>query len=204
MNTALIISAVIGYLFGCIQASYFIGKFVRKIDIRKHGTTNAGASNVTMVMGFKWGLLAGLLDVLKASAAVWTVNVVFPNAQDAALIAGFFAVIGHIYPFFLGFKGGKGIASLIGMYLAYDWRIGLIILCIQVVASAITDLVTVGSVLLYISLPILTIYYGYSTLGLYISIILIVIGIYKHYPNIIRVIKKEEPHIRAVLLKKNK
>lgn len=204
MNTALIISAVIGYLFGCIQASYFIGKFVRKIDIRKHGTTNAGASNVTMVMGFKWGLLAGLLDVLKASAAVWTVNVVFPNAQDASLIAGFFAVIGHIYPFFLGFKGGKGIASLIGMYLAYDWRIGLIILCIQVVASAITDLVTVGSVLLYISLPILTIYYGYSTLGLYISIILIVIGIYKHYPNIIRVIKKEEPHIRAVLLKKNK
>ena len=101
MNSTFIISAVIGYLFGCIQASYFIGKFVRKIDIRKHGTTNAGASNVTMVMGFKWGLLAGLIDVLKASAAVWTVSAVYPNVQDAALIAGFFAVIGHIYPFFM-------------------------------------------------------------------------------------------------------
>ncbi len=204
MDFTLIISAIIGYLFGCIQTSFFIGKFVRKIDIRQHGTTNAGASNVTMVMGFKWGLFAGLIDVLKASAAVWTVNAIYPGSLDSALIAGFFAVMGHIYPFFMGFKGGKGIASLIGMYLAIDWRFGLIILGIQVIASLATDLVTVGSVLLYIALPFLTIYFGHPIFGIYISLILLMIGIYKHYPNIIRVIKKEEPRIRAVLFKKGK
>jgi len=110
--------------------------------------------------------------------------------------------MGHIYPFFMGFRGGKGIASLIGMYLAVDWRFGLIILGIQVVASAVTDLVTTGSVILYLSLPFLTIYYGYSPTALYISLVLVVIGLYKHYPNMIRILKKEEPRIRAVLFKK--
>jgi len=202
MDIILVVSAIVGYLFGCIQASYFIGKFVRRIDIRQHGSTNSGASNVTMVMGLKWGLIAGFIDMLKASAAVWVVRAVYPGSDDALFIAGFFAVMGHIYPFFMGFRGGKGIASLIGMYLAVDWRFGLIILGIQVVASAVTDLVTTGSVILYLSLPFLTIYYGYSPTALYISLVLVVIGLYKHYPNMIRILKKEEPRIRAVLFKK--
>ncbi len=202
MDIILVVSAIVGYLFGCIQASYFIGKFVRRIDIRQHGSTNSGASNVTMIMGLKWGLIAGFIDMLKASAAVWVVRAVYPGSDDALFIAGFFAVMGHIYPFFMGFRGGKGIASLIGMYLAVDWRFGLIILGIQVVASAVTDLVTTGSVILYLSLPFLTIYYGYSPTALYISLVLVVIGLYKHYPNMIRILKKEEPRIRAVLFKK--
>ncbi len=199
MEIQFIYSALIGYLFGCIQASYFIGKLIRKIDIREHGTANAGASNVTMVMGFKWGMVTGFVDVLKAMAAVWVVQVLYPASAESMFVAGTFAVLGHIYPFFLKFKGGKGIASLIGMFLAMDLEIGLWLLLIQVAVSLVTDYVAVGSLLLYISLPLFVYFSGYPPLGLVLSMVLTAIGLYKHYPNLTRIISRKEPRVRAVL-----
>ena len=203
MDYNYIAGAVIGYLSGCLQSSYFVGRLVNKIDIREHGSTNAGASNVTMVMGAKWGVVVGILDILKGAAAVWITCYFFPGNTDYIFISGIFAILGHIYPFFLGFRGGKGIATLIGMFLALNWQLGLIFLAIQIILSLLTDYVAVGSVILYLSLPILVYYYHYSQLCVLFSALMLFIGMYKHIPNIQRIWKGTEPKIRSTLKKKS-
>jgi len=192
-------SAIIGYFLGCIQASYLIGRFTHNIDIREHGSTNAGASNVTIVLGLKWGFVTFLIDFLKAIIAVLITRFLFPDNTTAIFLSGTFAVLGHIFPVFLGFRGGKGIASLLGMYLAFDWRIGLIIAAIQVIISLITDYVAVGSIVLYLILPVLVYYFGYSTEIIVITILLMILGLYKHYPNIQKIKGGKERGIKSVL-----
>ncbi|MBT3252183.1 MAG: glycerol-3-phosphate 1-O-acyltransferase PlsY [Candidatus Marinimicrobia bacterium] len=202
MDYNYLISAITGYLFGCFQASYFVGILVNKIDIREHGSTNAGASNVTMVMGFKWGVVVAVLDILKGSAAVWLSQFLFPGQIEFAFIAGICAILGHIYPFFMKFQGGKGIATLIGMFLALNWQLGLIILGIQVVISLATDYVAAGSLVLYVALPVMVYYFDFSQLCILLSLLMMVIGIYKHIPNARRIKNGTEPKIRATLSKK--
>ena len=202
MDYNYLISAITGYLFGCFQASYFVGILVNKIDIREHGSTNAGASNVTMVMGFKWGVVVAVLDILKGSAAVWLSQFLFPGQIEFAFIAGICAILGHIYPFFMKFQGGKGIATLIGMFLALNWQLGLIILGIQVVISLATDYVAAGSLVLYVALPVMVYYFDFSQLCILLSLLMMVIGIYKHIPNAGRIKNGTEPKIRATLAKK--
>ena len=124
-------SLVIGYFFGCFQTSYFISKLVSKKDIRDMGSGNAGASNVTSELGWKYGILTGVLDILKAYFPAQLVLYIFPNTfstLDMMMLAGTGAILGHIYPFFLGFRGGKGVACYIGMLLAIDWQIGFLVI----------------------------------------------------------------------------
>jgi len=100
---------LIGYLFGCFQTSYFISKMVSQKDIREIGSGNAGASNVTSELGWKYGILTGFADVLKAYIPTQIVLYIFPGAYqplDLMVLAGTGAVLGHIYPFFLDFPVG--------------------------------------------------------------------------------------------------
>ncbi len=203
-TTTILVSIIAGYLLGCIQASFIIGRLVRKIDIREHGSTNAGASNATIVMGWKWGLVTFLVDFFKAMLAVWLIRWLYPAEPAAAFLAGTFAVLGHIYPFYLQFRGGKGIASLLGMFLAFDWRVGIIIVLIQVIVSLVTDYIAIGSFLLYAVLPFLLWYFDYTGFELIISILLTLIGFYKHIPNIGKIRRGEETGVKAVLFKKKR
>jgi len=199
----IVISAFIGYFLGCIQTAYIIGRTVKKIDIREYGSNNAGASNVTNVMGWKYGIITAAVDILKAAVAVIILRLISPGTQYAYYIAGAFTLIGHIFPFYMGFKGGKGTASLIGMTLVINYKIAIIIIISLVILTIVTDFIAIGSLAMYLIMPIASYFFGYSMTCIIIAACLCVLGFFVHRINIKRLIKKEEIGLRAVI-EKNK
>jgi glycerol-3-phosphate acyltransferase PlsY len=198
-------SLVIGYLFGCFQTSYFISKLVSKKDIRDMGSGNAGASNVTSELGWKYGILTGVLDILKAYFPAQLVLYIFPKTfltLDMMMLAGTGAILGHIYPFFLDFRGGKGVACYIGMLLAIDWQIGLLVIIGLILLTIITDYVSVGSISLYTIIPILAYMSGeYSDIVIRCTVILFIVGMIKHWINVKRILNGTETGLRSVFNK---
>ena len=198
---------MIGYFCGCFQTSYFISRKFRNEDIRKLGTGNAGASNVTAEMGWKYGTITGVSDVLKAFIPVQLVLFIFPEStqqiNDLMVIAGTGAILGHIYPFFMGFNGGKGIACYLGMLLAIDWKIGLISLAFLIILTIITDYISVGSIFLYISIPSLIYFTGnyYSNIVIGCTSLLMIVGLVKHWINVQRIMSGTEKGLRSVIFK---
>ena len=146
-------AVVIGYFCGCLQSGYLIGK-VCGLDIRQYGSGNAGTTNVLRVLGKSRALFTFLGDALKGFIPVLIVKFLvapaFPelNSQLLQLVTGFAVVLGHDYPFYLHFKGGKGIATTGAVMMAFDWRMGCISLLIFLVVVALTRYVSLGSVLL--------------------------------------------------------
>lgn len=200
-----IISLALGYLFGCFQTSYFLGKLVKGIDIREHGVNNAGASNTVMVLGFKYGLLVAILDILKATFAVLIIKRFYPGAPNLWYISGLGAFLGHCFPFFMQFRGGKGTASLVGAALAIDIRVGLITMLCGIVVAIITDYVFIGTLAVLVMFTFSSLFYDYGTFSLIIASIMAIISLVKHSNNIVRLIKGEETHVSRHLkfLKRN-
>ena len=198
-------SLLIGYFFGCFQTSYFISTIVSKQDIREVGSGNAGASNVTSELGWKYGIITGVLDVLKAFIPTYFVVFIFPNTNQEIhmmALAGTGAVLGHIYPFFLDFRGGKGVACYIGMLLAINWQIGVTVIIGLILLTIITDYVSVGSISLYIIIPILAYISGdYSIIVIRCAVVLLIVGIIKHWINVQRMINGTETGLRSVFNK---
>lgn len=116
---AIAISVLIGYLLGCLSPSAFFS-MLKKKDVSKEGTGNRGATNTMLVLGKKYGVLVMIVDVAKAYLAVKLAKLLFPKLAVAGVVAGCSAVIGHIFPFYLNFKGGKGLSALGGMILGLD------------------------------------------------------------------------------------
>ena len=191
-------SIVLGYLLGNFQTAYLIGKFFGKIDIRQKGSSNAGASNVTQVMGWKFGVLTALADILKAFLAVEISFLIFGGPVEA-FTAGTFAVLGHMFPFYLKFKGGKGLASLVGMMLAFELEIGLAMMASVFFLTIVTDYIVVGSLTVYLGLPILLYFYGMEKAILIESAALALLGLCMHIGNIKKIIRKEEKGLRATI-----
>ena len=139
----------IGYVFGLFQTGYIYGR-MHGMDIRKHGSGNAGSTNALRTMGVKAGAITLLGDCFKCVIAVLVVQGIFASRCPEilpllSLYAGFGAVLGHNYPFYLGFKGGKGIAATAGMILATDLRMAAVCLVVFVVIVAVTRYVSLGS-----------------------------------------------------------
>lgn len=197
----LVVSAFIGYVLGCFQTAYIVGRVVKKIDIRTQGSNNAGASNVTMVLGWKYGAITAFSDIFKASLAVLIVGLIYPGSKELAFIAGACAVLGHIFPFFLKFKGGKGAASLVGMLLAIDIKIAVIAILTIVLITVIIDYIALGSIGMFAVLPVSTYAFNYPLICTLIGVGLAVLCVYKHQINIKRIIKKEEAGLRKVVKK---
>ncbi len=197
-------AVLIGYLFGCFQTSYFISKMVSKKDIREIGSGNAGASNVTSELGWKYGILTGFVDVLKAYIPTQIVLYISQGAYqplNLIALAGTGAVLGHIYPFFLDFRGGKGIACYIGLLLAIDWQIGVATIIGLIFITIITDYVAVGSIALYIIIPILSYYSNHSDVVVGCAVVLFGVGIIKHWINVQRILGGTETGLRSVFKK---
>jgi glycerol-3-phosphate acyltransferase PlsY len=197
-----IISTALGYLFGNIQTSYFLGKWTDNIDIRDHGTANAGASNVTITLGLGYGIFTFLVDAAKGFLAVFLVRYFYPTEPTAALLAGIFAILGHIYPFFMGFRGGKGVATLYGVLLAVDWRMGLIAFGIQSLITLVSNYVAVGSIAVFILLPVISYHFDDSLIRLGLNVSVSALLFYKHLPNLHHLYQGEEKGFWGVLLKK--
>ena len=122
MNMNSIFVGVIGYLIGSISPSYFLGK-LKGINVKENGSGNLGASNTVVLFGWKAGIFVAIHDILKAILAIVIARVFFHDVAYASEIAGVSCVVGHIFPFYLKFNGGKGFASYIGMMLALDFKL---------------------------------------------------------------------------------
>jgi len=163
-------------------------------DIRKHGSGNAGATNALRVLGKKGGILTLLGDILKTVISILISKIVLSEDTDLAVyLSGVGAVLGHNYPVWFGFKGGKGIAVSITAILFADYRIGLIVLLVSILVMAITKYVSLGSVLGAALCIILSIVFRWhDTYYILFTVIVGLLAIYRHKTNIVRLIKGEE------------
>lgn len=127
---------LIGYLIGCLSPSYLISK-IKKIDVRKKGSGNLGATNVGLVIGKKWGVAVMIFDILKAYAAVKLAQYAFSGKVLAGVLAGSCSMLGHNHPFYLKFKGGKGLATFGGLVLALNPLHFVILLGLAVILAIV-------------------------------------------------------------------
>ena len=152
--------AVIAYLIGSINFSVIISKKVAGFDLREKGSKNAGTTNMLRTVGKKAAAVTLICDILKGVVAVILAKLLAVNVNEAVAtqIAAVLVVIGHTFPIFFGFKGGKGVATSIGILLVMNWQIGLICLSYGIVIIALTRMVSLGSISASILFPILTIF----------------------------------------------
>ena len=196
-----IIVGLIAYCIGSISFSVIITKKLAGFDVREKGSKNAGSTNVLRTAGKKAGALTLVCDVLKGVIAVliaYIIAKIFPEENGALLlqIAGLAAVVGHTFPVFFQFKGGKGIATSLGILLIMNWQIGLICLVFALVLMALTRMVSVGSILAAILFPVLTLFISNNYLipGNYIifGICIALLVIYNHRENVQRILSGKE------------
>jgi len=155
LNFQIILSIFLGYIFGCIQTSYFIGKFRFQVDVKSEGSKNAGASNGVMLFGWKYGIFIGLVDIFKAYIPTVFILTLYPNNMLLASLAGGGAILGHIYPFFMGFNGGKGMSCYFGVLLGLNPLFGLYTLVAAAILLITTNYVAIATILILFFSPII-------------------------------------------------
>lgn len=146
-------AAMIGYLLGSMSPAYWAAKY-KNTDLRSTGSGNPGTSNAFYVLGWKIGVGVGIFDISKGIAAVLLAGLLFPQQALAAPAAGTAAVLGHMYPVWWKFRGGKGFATYIGITLAMNWKLGLVILALIILVTLITDYLVMGTLTTVICVPI--------------------------------------------------
>ena len=202
---AYIISAIIAYLVGSISSSVIISKKMAGFDVREKGSGNAGSTNVLRTVGKKAALLTLICDILKGVVAVLVAFIIGLFAKECSKavlvqLAAIFVVIGHTFTIFFKFKGGKGVATSLGVLLILNWRIGLICLVFALLIMALTRMVSLGSIGAAVLFPVLVIFMqnsNYLVKGSKISYIIFGLGlaaivIFNHRSNLIRLINGNE------------
>lgn len=196
-----IIVAIIAYLLGSISFSVIISKKMAGFDVREKGSGNAGSTNVLRTVGKKAAILTLICDCLKGVLAILIAYIAGNIVKDIdksllVQLAGIFVVIGHTFPVFFKFKGGKGVATSLGVLLMVNWQIGLICLVFALVLMALTRFVSLGSVAAAVLFPVLTVFIrtNYLVPGNYIifGIILAVLVIFNHRENVKRLLEGKE------------
>ena len=202
-----IIVAVIAYLLGSISFSVIISKKVAGFDVREKGSGNAGTTNVLRSVGKGAAAITLVCDILKGVVAVliaFFAGKIVHGLDNSLLIqlAGLFVILGHTFPVFFKFKGGKGIATSLGVLLITNWQIGLICLVFALILMALTRMVSVGSIAAAILFPVLVLFINQNYLVeannwsyLVFSIILSALVIFNHRANIKRLLSGEENKI---------
>ena len=192
-----IIVAVLAYLIGSISSAILMGR-LHGIDIRQHGSKNAGATNTLRTLGKSAAVLVLVGDLLKGVIAVLIGLAISDNL--GALIGGIFSILGHNWPVYFGFKGGKGILTSLAVVYTIDWRIGLIATIIGLLTVALTRFVSLASIIGAAVLPVLFYFIesyreipkGY---GIVFSLIISILAIFRHRANISRLVSKSESKI---------
>lgn len=196
--------ALIGYLLGSFPSGYIAGR-IRGVDIRRVGSGNVGATNVTRVLGKQFGYSVFVVDFLKGFLSVLLALMIERNckvdptvADIGAATGGIFSVIGHSYPIWLGFKGGKGVATSLGVIFGFNWVAALIMCLVWIAIFKITRYVSVASMIAAITLPIamltlLLLNQLRSPVFFYFSLVLAVIIVVRHRSNLSRLRSGTEP-----------
>ena len=198
------IVAIIAYLIGSINFSVILSKKMAGFDVRDKGSGNAGTTNMLRSVGKKAAAITLVCDILKGVVAIllaMLMNKISPNSNGALLvqIAGVAVILGHTFPIFFKFKGGKGVATSLGVLIMSNWQIGLICLVFALILIILTQMVSVGSMAAAILYPVLTIFIpqNYIIPGNYIiySIVLAVIIVFNHRENVKRLLSGTENRI---------
>ena len=199
-----IILAIIAYAIGSINFSVILSKKMAGFDVREKGSGNAGSTNMLREVGKKAAILTLVCDILKGVVSIliaFLVGKIVKNVDRALLIqiAGILVVIGHTFPIFFGFKGGKGVATSFGVLLMVNWKIGFICLTFALVIIIASKMVSMGSIGAAILFPVLTIFinehYIVSASGLkyfIFSLILAIFVIFNHRENVKRILNGTE------------
>ena len=198
MIATYILMAVIAYAIGSVNFSVLISRRVAGFDVREKGSGNAGTTNMLRSVGKGAALATLILDILKGVLAIFIAKFIFgglaSEANTAILVqlAGFFVVVGHTFPMFFGFKGGKGVATSLGVLLLTNPLIGAICLVFALVVMAFTRMVSLGSIMAAILFPVLTIFikdnyiadgYNYIIFGIAMAVLVI----FNHRSNLKRI-----------------
>lgn len=204
----LVLAGICGYAIGSLHGSK-IAQWLSGVNVKEQGVKNSGASNATIVLGWKYGALVALIDIGKGILAVLLLRYFlqsssFSSEQTISLLFLISAavVIGHNYPVWMKFDGGKGTASIIGILFALDWKMGLLGLSLLVVTTLLTDYLLIGVLVLYV------VFCGYAlwfTEGIWppvIAIALFLLAIWKHIENVQRLKAGSEPRLSSVIKKK--
>ncbi len=214
MILALIVIAILSYLLGSLNFGIIISKSLNKDDVRSHGSGNAGSTNMLRNYGKKYAVMTIIGDMLKVAVAILLAYLIMKYLGHTSLskgsntqilgvdtkmftksFAGLFCVIGHIFPCFFAFKGGKGVATAGGMVFMIDWRIALILLAIFIITVALTKYVSLGSIIMAILYPVF-IFIFYKSLPLtVISAVFTIIVVVAHKENIKKLINHTESKI---------
>ncbi|KUO72259.1 MAG: acyl-phosphate glycerol 3-phosphate acyltransferase [Clostridia bacterium BRH_c25] len=185
-----LLASIIAYLLGNFATAYLVSRAAGKIDIRKHGSGNAGSTNVLRVLGVKAAVLVFVGDVLKGVAAVLIGR--YLAGSYGELLAGIFVVIGHNWPMVLKGKGGKGIATTIGLMLPIDPLMVVLIVITGIIIIAVTKYVSLASVAGVVIFPIAMIITHKPMEYIIFSLVLSAMAVFKHRSNIVRLAKGKE------------
>ena len=224
MQTSLILKCiligVVSYLLGSLNFSIILSEVVKKKDIRKSGSGNAGATNMMRTYGIKAAVGTMLGDIFKVAIGILVafailgvpMKYIFTNPADTAEIqrvmlykefTGLFCVLGHIFPLYFKFKGGKGVAACTGMVIIVDWRIALILFVIFVSVILISKWISLGSIVIAILYPVLIFVFYKNWILSLVALLFTAIVIIAHRENIKRLIKGEENKISLKNKKKS-
>ena len=197
------LSALMGYLLGCSNLAYWLAKWNR-VDFRQGGSGNLGASNTTILLGWRAGVAVAVHDIGKAVLAVLLAGILFPEAENVGAAAGVAAVVGHVFPFYLKFRGGKGLASFFGTVLALNWKVGIVIGLMLVVITLVTDFISLGTLTVSVAAPVGFFLITGRVIIPLILVVASVVLICKHTENIHRLLNKTEIGLRSTIKGENR
>ena len=180
-----VLVALAAYLLGCSNMAVYLAK-LKKVDL-SGGSGNPGTSNATILMGWRAGIIVGIHDIGKAVLAVLLAELVFPSLAYVGAVAGVACVLGHIFPCFMGFRGGKGFASFVGMTLALNWKLALVMVVVIAAVTLITDYLVVGTVTTVVTVPVAMGVLAQSVVLAMIICVATAVIIFKHRENYKRI-----------------
>lgn len=187
-----ILICVAAYLLGSVSFSYLIARIVKKIDIRDHGSGNAGATNTLRVLGTGPAIAVLALDVFKGIVAVW-LGFWFSGDPIVPFLAGIAAIIGHNWPVFFGFRGGKGVATTIGVFATIAFLPALYAGLLAIIAISITRFVSLGSLIFVVLTPaFIFLLGGYPPSYIWLGFIVAILSVVRHRTNVKRLLTGTE------------
>lgn len=202
------LTILFGYFIGSLHGSQ-VAQLLSGVNVKEQGVKNSGASNATIVLGWKYGALVALIDIGKGIVSILLLSYIlgfgdFSIAQQTTLLflLGASVVLGHNYPVWLKFDGGKGTASVIGVLVALDWKFGLIGLGLLIILALLTDFLIIGVLAFYSTFLVYAIFFVSGIWPIIIVSFLFLLAIWKHLENIQRLREGSEPRISHVFKKK--
>lgn len=193
---------VASYFVGCFNTAYLLGKR-KNMDIRESGSKNPGASNAMVTMGWKAGVLVGAADIFKCALSVVVTRLIFPLVPELWFFAAFSCIIGHMFPFYLKFRGGKGLACLVGALIALDWRAFVVGGLLIIIITLVTDYMVLSTYTLSFAFPIFAYFFAgwHNSNNTWLCVILAAVTsafiIGKHFINFKRILNGTEIGIRS-------